>query len=68
MAAAGSYSLDPIELRFQLPGRAELLYTRVAGPTVVVDRPRSWVIWAVAGLGLAIVLGGGAALSRRRRR
>lgn len=66
--AAGSYALDPIELRFQLPGREELLYTRVAGPTVAVEQPLSWVIWAFAGLGVVGVLGGGVALSRRRRR
>ena len=65
--APGSYALDPIELRFQLPGREELLYTRISGPAAVVEQPPSRVLWIGAAAGVFLVLGGAGVWIRRRR-
>jgi hypothetical protein len=63
---AGSYPLDPIEIRFTPRGRSASLYTRLTGPTLVVTAAPArwpWIAGGVvaAGIGLAV------ASARRRR-
>ena len=66
--AEGSHALDPIELRFQLPGREELLYTRITGPTAVVEARASKAGWIAAGAGVVLLVGVGGWIATRRRR
>ncbi len=50
---AGSYPLDPIEIRFTPRGRPASLYTRLTGPTLVVTAaPARWP-WIAGGVGAA---------------